>query len=188
MMDVPQQRQVRRRDQYVAVQAVQWDNGTAMQLEGTGPQQAQLYASDCSAVKDVDVNEVPEMCRHVRAIFDGAEDAGDMFFTELTLQNVDGATQKWCDTDCDEGEFAAAATRVDYVILIRSHLVETATTLACIQCMKDVLTQLPGRRVFLLPHAVYSRSLRRWALMLLAVTRRARFVNHGKALQHLQLT
>lgn len=125
-MDITQKRQVSD-DQRVFVEAVRWDEGTPIELLGTGSQQAQLYPSDIdlfSAVKDVPVTDVAEMYRHMKAVFNRAQDAGDMFFIEFKLQNVDGSKQKWFDTDFDEGEFVAAATRVDflkvdYVIFIR---------------------------------------------------------------------
>jgi hypothetical protein len=102
---------------------------TPIELLGTGSQQAQLYPSDIdlfSAVKnvDVDANNPAEMYRHVQAVFDRAEDAGDMFFIEFKLQNIDSSKQKWYNTDFDEGEFVAAATnvdflKVDYVVFLR---------------------------------------------------------------------
>jgi hypothetical protein len=104
-----------------------WDEGTPIELLGTGSQQAQLYPSDIdlfSAVKNVNVKDVSEMYRHMKDVFNRAEDAGDMFFVEFKLQNVDGSKQKWFDTDFSESEFVAAATnvdflKVDYVIFIR---------------------------------------------------------------------
>jgi len=125
-MDITQKRQVSE-DQRVFVEAVRWDEGTPIELLGTGSQAAQLYPSDIdlfSAVKNVPVTDVAEMYRHMKSVFDRAEDAGDMFFIEFKLQNVDGSKQKWYNTDFDEGEFVDAATKVDflkvdYVIFIR---------------------------------------------------------------------
>ena len=127
-MDITQKRQVSE-EQRIFVNAVRWDERTPIELLGTGTQQAQLYPSDIdlfSAVTnvDVDANDPAEMYRHVQAVFDRAEDAGDMFFIEFKLQNVDGSKQKWYNTDFDEGEFVAAATnvdffKVDYVIFLR---------------------------------------------------------------------
>ena len=127
-MDTTQKRQISE-EQRIFVNAVRWDERTPIELLGTGSQQAQLYPSDIdlfSAVKnvDVDANDPAEMYRHVQAVFDRAEDAGDMFFIEFKLQNVDGSKQKWYNTDFDEGEFVAAATnvdffKVDYVIFLR---------------------------------------------------------------------
>ncbi len=109
--------------------AVRWDEGTPIELLGTGSQQAQLYPSEIdlfSAVTDVDVvaKDPAEMYRHVQSVFDRAEDAGDMFFIEFELQNIDGSKQKWYNTDFNEDEFVAAATnvdflKVDYVIFLR---------------------------------------------------------------------
>ena len=64
------------------------------------------------------------MYRHVQAVFDRAEDAGDMFFIEFKLQNIDSSKQKWYNTDFDEEELVAAATnvdflKVDYVVFLR---------------------------------------------------------------------
>ena len=127
-MDITQKRQVSE-EQRIFVNAVRWDERTPIELLGTGSQQAQLYPSDIdlfSAVKNVDVytNNPAEMYRYVQAVFDRAEDAGDMFFIEFKLQNVDGSKQKWYNTDFDEGEFVAAATnvdflKVDYVVFLR---------------------------------------------------------------------
>jgi len=125
-MDITQKRQVSE-DQRVFVEAVRWDEGTPIELLGTGSQAAQLYPSDIdlfSAVKNVPVTDTAEMYRHMKSVFDRAEDAGDMFFIEFKLQNVDGSKQKWYNTDFDEGEFVDAANRVDflkvdYVIFIR---------------------------------------------------------------------
>jgi hypothetical protein len=127
-MDITQKRQVSEQ-QRIFVNAVRWDERTPIELLGTGSQQAQLYPSDIdlfSAVKnvDVDANDPAEMYRHVQAIFDRAEDAGDMFFIEFKLQNVDGSKQKWYNADFEEGEFVAAATnvdflKVDYVVFLR---------------------------------------------------------------------
>lgn len=125
-MDITQKRQVSE-DQRIFVEAVRWDEGTPIELLGTGSQQAQLYPSDIdlfSAVKNVPVSDTAEMYRHIKSVFDRAEDAGDMFFIEFKLQNVDGSKQKWYDTTFDEGEFVDAATKVDflkvdYVIFIR---------------------------------------------------------------------
>jgi len=125
-MDITQKRQVSE-DQRVFVEAVRWDEGTPIELLGTGSQAAQLYPSDIdlfSAVKNVPVTDVAEMYRHMKSVFDRAEDAGDMFFIEFKLQNVDGSKQKWYNTDFNEGEFVDAANRVDflkvdYVIFIR---------------------------------------------------------------------
>ena len=129
-MDITQKRQVSE-EQRIFVNAVRWDERTPIELLGTGSQQAQLYPSDIdlfSAVKnvDVDANDPAEMYRHVQAVFDRAEDAGDMFFIEFKLQNVDGSKQKWYHTDFDEGEFVAAATnvdflKVDYVVFLRGN-------------------------------------------------------------------
>ena len=127
-MDITQKRQVSE-EQRIFVNAVRWDERTPIELLGTGSQQAQLYPSDIdlfSAVKnvDVDANDPAEMYRHVQAVFDRAEDAGDMFFIEFKLQNVDGSKQKWYHTDFDEEELVAAATnvdflKVDYVVFLR---------------------------------------------------------------------
>jgi len=127
-MDITQKRQVNE-EQRIFVNAVRWDEGTPIELLGTGSQQAQLYPSDIdlfSAVKNVDVNanDSAEMYRKVQAVFDRAEDAGDMFFIEFKLQNVDGSKQKWYNTDFDEEELVAAATnvdflKVDYVVFLR---------------------------------------------------------------------
>lgn len=125
-MDITEKRQVSE-DQRVFVEAVRWDEATPIELLGTGSQAAQLYPSDIdlfSAVKDVAVTDTAEMYRHIKSVFDRAEDAGDMFFIEFKLQNVDGSKQKWYDTTFDEGEFVNAATKVDflkvdYVIFIR---------------------------------------------------------------------
>jgi hypothetical protein len=125
-MDITQKRQVSE-DQRVFVNAVKWDEGTPIELLGTGSQQAQLYPSDIdlfSSVKNVSVKDPAEMYRHMQSVFRRAQDAGDMFFIEFKLQNVDGSKQKWFDTDFDEGEFVAAANdvdflKVDYVIFIR---------------------------------------------------------------------
>ena len=127
-MDITQKRQVSE-EQRIFVNAVRWDERTPIELLGTGSQQAQLYPSDIdlfSAVKnvDVDANDPAEMYRHVQSVFDRAKDAGDMFFIEFKLQNVDGSKQKWYNTDFDEGEFVAEATnvdffKVDYVIFLR---------------------------------------------------------------------
>ncbi len=125
-MDITQKRQISE-EQRIFVNAVRWDEGTPIELLGTGSQQAQLYPSDIdlfSAVKNVNVKDVSEMYRHMKDVFNRAEDAGDMFFVEFKLQNVDGSKQKWFDTDFSESEFVAAATnvdflKVDYVIFIR---------------------------------------------------------------------
>jgi hypothetical protein len=127
-MDITQKRQVNE-EQRIFVNAVRWDEGTPIEFLGTGSQQAQLYPSDIdlfSAVKDADVdaNDPADMYRHVQSIFDRAEDAGDMFFIEFKLQNVDGSKQKWYNTDFDEEELVAAATnvdflKVDYVVFLR---------------------------------------------------------------------
>jgi hypothetical protein len=125
-MDITQKRQVSE-DQRIFVDAVQWDEGTPIVLLGTGSQQAQLYPSDIdlfSAVKTVQVTDKAEMYRHMQSVFRRAQDAGDMFFIEFKLQNVDGSKQKWFDTDFDESEFINAATtvdflKIDYVIFIR---------------------------------------------------------------------
>ena len=125
-MDITEKRQVSE-EQRIFVNAVKWDEATPIELLGTGSQQAQLYPSDIdlfSAVKSVNVNDPAEMYRHIQSVFRRAQDAGDMFFIEFKLQNVDGSKQKWYDTDFDEGEFVAAANRVDflkidYVIFIR---------------------------------------------------------------------
>ena len=125
-MDITQKRQISE-EQRIFVNAVRWDEGTPIELLGTGSQQAQLYPSDIdlfSAVKNVNVKDVSEMYRHMKDVFNRAEDAGDMFFVEFKLQNVDGSKQKWHNTDVDEGEFVAAATnvdflKVDYVIFLR---------------------------------------------------------------------
>nr|WPF46523.1 MAG: hypothetical protein [Lake Baikal virophage 4] len=125
-MDITQKRQVSE-DQRIFVNAVKWDEGTPIELLGTGSQQAQLYPSDIdlfSSVKNVSVKDPAEMYRHLQSVFRRAQDAGDMFFIELKLQNVDGSKQKWFETDFDEGEFVAAANQVDflkidYVIFIR---------------------------------------------------------------------
>lgn len=125
-MDITQKRQVGE-DQRIFVNAVQWDEGTPIVLLGTGSQQAQLYPSDIdlfSAVKTVPVSDKAEMYRHMQSVFRRAQDAGDMYFIEFKLQNVDGTKQKWYDTDFDEGEFVSAATtvdflKIDYVIFIR---------------------------------------------------------------------
>jgi hypothetical protein len=127
-MDITQKRQVSE-EQRIFVNAVRWDEGTPIELLGTGSQQAQLYPSDIdlfSAVRNVDVyaNDPAEMYRRAQAVFDRAEDAGDMFFIEFKLQNEDGSKQKWYNTDFDEGEFVAAATnvdflKVDYVVFLR---------------------------------------------------------------------
>jgi hypothetical protein len=127
-MDITQKRQLSE-EQRIFVNAVRWDERTPIELLGTGSQQAQLYPSDIdlfSAVKnvDVDANDPAEMYRHVQSVFDRAKDAGDMFFIEFKLQNVDGSKQKWYNTDFDEGEFVAEATnvdffKVDYVIFLR---------------------------------------------------------------------
>ena len=124
-MDITQKRQISE-EQRIFVNAVRWDEGTPIELLGTGSQQAQLYPSDIdlfSAVKNVNVKDVSEMYRHMKDVFNRAEDAGDMFFVEFKLQNVDGSKQKWFDTDFSESEFVAAATnvdflKVDYVIFI----------------------------------------------------------------------
>lgn len=125
-MDITQKRQVSE-DQRIFIDAVKWDQATPAELLGTGSQQAQLYPSDIdlfSAVKNVSVKDPAEMYRHMQSVFRRAQDAGDMFFIEFKLQNVDGTKQKWYDTDFDEGEFIAAAgvvdfLKVDYVIFIR---------------------------------------------------------------------
>ena len=127
-MDITQKQQVSE-EHRIFVNAVRWDEGTPIELLGTGSQQSQLYPSDIdlfSAVKNVDVytNDPAEMYRYVQAVFDRAEDAGDMFFIEFKLQNVDGSKQKWYHTDFDEEELVAAATnvdflKVDYVIFLR---------------------------------------------------------------------
>ena len=57
-MDITQKRQVSE-EQRIFVNAVRWDEGTPIELLGTGSQQAQLYPSDIdlfSAVKNVDVD------------------------------------------------------------------------------------------------------------------------------------
>jgi hypothetical protein len=125
-MDITEKRQVSE-EQRTFVNAVKWDEGTPIELLGTGSQQAQLYPSDIdlfSAVKSVSVNDPAEMYRHLQSVFRRCQDAGDMFFIELKLQNVDGSKQKWYDTDFDEGELVAAANvvdflKIDYVIFIR---------------------------------------------------------------------
>ena len=127
-MDITQKRQVSE-EQRIFVNAVRWDERTPIELLGTGSQQAQLYPSDIdlfSAVKnvDVDANDPAEMYRHVQAVIDRAEDAGDMFFVEFKLQNADRSKQKWYNTDFDEEELVAAATnvdflKVDYVVFLR---------------------------------------------------------------------
>jgi hypothetical protein len=125
-MDITEKRQVSD-EQRTFVNAVKWDEGTPIELLGTGSQQAQLYPSDIdlfSAVKSVSVNDPAEMYRHLQSVFRRCQDAGDMFFIELKLQNVDGSKQKWYDTDFDEGELVAAANvvdflKIDYVIFIR---------------------------------------------------------------------
>ncbi len=91
-MDITQKRQVSE-EQRIFVNAVRWDERTPIELLGTGSQQAQLYPSDIdlfSAVKnvDVDANDPAEMYRHVQAVFDRAEDAGDMFFIEFKFLNT----------------------------------------------------------------------------------------------------
>ncbi len=125
-MDITEKRQVSE-EQRTFVNAVRWDESTPIELLGTGSQQAQLYPSDIdlfSAVKSVSVNDPAEMYRHLQSVFRRCQDAGDMFFVELKLQNVDGSKQKWYDTDFDEGELVAAANvvdflKIDYVIFIR---------------------------------------------------------------------
>jgi hypothetical protein len=125
-MDITQKRQISE-EQRIFVDAVRWDEKTPIELLGTGSQQVQLYPSDIdlfSSVKTVKQNDPAAMFRKMKAIFDNAEEAGDMFFIEFKLQNLDGTKQKWFDTDFDEAEFVAAATsvdflKIDYVIFIR---------------------------------------------------------------------
>nr|WPF46443.1 MAG: hypothetical protein [Lake Baikal virophage 2] len=125
-MDITQKRQISE-EQRIFVDAVRWDEKTPIELLGTGSQQVQLYPSDIdlfSSVKTVKQNDPTAMFRNMKAIFENAEEAGDMFFIEFKLQNLDGTKQKWFDTDFDEAEFVAAATsvdflKIDYVIFIR---------------------------------------------------------------------
>ena len=129
-MDITQTRQIEQ-DVLPFVDAVQWDEGTPIQLLGTGSQQAQKYPSDIdlfSAIKHTKVDDLAGIYNHMDTIFENCDALGDMYFIEFKLQNVDGSKQKWFQTSAlsqQDLEKAVPAggqidfVKVDYVIFIR---------------------------------------------------------------------
>jgi len=129
-MDITQTRQIEQ-DILPFVDAVQWDEGTPIQLLGTGSQQAQKYPSDIdlfSAIKHTQVDDLAGVYNHMDSIFENCDALGDMYFIEFKLQNIDGSKQKWFETSTlsQQGlEEAVPAggqidfVKVDYVIFIR---------------------------------------------------------------------
>lgn len=129
-MDITQQRQIEQ-DVLPFVDAVQWDEGTPIQLLGTGSQQAQKYPSDIdlfSAIKNTKVDDIAGISNHMDTIFENCDALGDMYFIEFKLQNIDGSKQKWFETstisqqDLEEAVPTGGTidfVKVDYVIFIR---------------------------------------------------------------------
>ena len=129
-MDITQQRQIEQ-DVLPFVDAVQWDEGTPIQLLGTGSQQAQKYPSDIdlfSSIQNTKVDDVAGIYNHMDTVFENCDALGDMYFIEFKLQNVDGSKQKWFETSTLSQQGLEEAVpvggvidfvKVDYVIFIR---------------------------------------------------------------------
>jgi DNA adenine methylase len=129
-MDITQTRQIEQ-DILPFVDAVQWDEGTPIQLLGTGSQQAQKYPSDIdlfSSIQNTKVDDVAGIYNHMDTIFENCDALGDMYFIEFKLQNVDGSKQKWFETSTLSQQGLEEAVpvggvidfvKVDYVIFIR---------------------------------------------------------------------
>jgi len=129
-MDITQQRQIEQ-DVLPFVDAVQWDEGTPIQLLGTGSQQAQKYPSDIdlfSSIQNTKVDDVAGIYNHMDTVFENCDALGDMYFIEFKLQNVDGSKQKWFETSALSQQGLEEAVpvggvidfvKVDYVIFIR---------------------------------------------------------------------